>query len=127
LNLTTLPFWAKILPLTPTHLQQHYFSGAEDMATSVPEVHAALETACQFLKSVVTAYQQTIKDLNNQIRGNEENLNELGSQANPTQDTLDQIKKINQMLASLRDQLSKQQDGLVAAENDYEANCPPSK
>ncbi|WP_159008207.1 hypothetical protein [Bradyrhizobium sp. S69] len=95
------------------------------MATSVTEIHAALETACQLLKGVVTSYQQTIKALENQILGNEENLNTLHAQTNPDQSTLDQIKQISQMLTSLRDQLSKQQDGLVAAQADYEANCPP--
>jgi predicted nucleic acid-binding Zn-ribbon protein len=96
------------------------------MATSVAETHATLENACQFLKGVVTSYQQTIKALQNQILGNEEVLNKLRAQTNPDQNTLDQIKQISQMLTSLRDQVSKQQDGLVAAQDDYEANCPPS-
>jgi len=96
------------------------------MATSVAEIQAAVQNACQNLKGIVTYFKQAIQALDNQIQGNEENLKKLQAQANPDQNTINQINQIEQTLQSLRDQISQQQANLLAAQQDYESYCPAS-
>jgi septal ring factor EnvC (AmiA/AmiB activator) len=116
-------FLVKILSLTPTPLLQHFFQEENDMATSVPQ---ALETACQALLGAVNGTKALIKSLEEQVLSNEETLNQLLAVKNPDQATTDQIKQVQQMIKTLQDQVTQQQANLIGAENDYEANCPPS-
>jgi DNA-binding transcriptional regulator GbsR (MarR family) len=96
------------------------------MATSVPQIQAALETACQALWGAVTGTKALIKSLEKQVLSNQETLNQLLAETNPDQATTDRIKQIQQMVKTLQDQVTQQQANLIGAENDYEANCPPS-
>jgi predicted nucleic acid-binding Zn-ribbon protein len=96
------------------------------MATSVAEIQAAVGTACQALKGIVTSFQKAIERLEGQIEGNEQNLDKLRAQTNPDQNTINQIKLIEQTLTTLRDQISQQYANLAAAQADYESYCPSS-
>jgi hypothetical protein len=93
------------------------------MATSVPQ---ALETACQALLGAVTGTKALIKSLEEQVFSNEETLNKLLAVKDPDQATTDQIKQVQQMIETLQGQVTQQKANLIGAENDYEANCPPS-
>jgi hypothetical protein len=116
-------FLVKILSLTHYPSTAFFFLEGNDMATSVPQ---ALETACQALLGAVNGTKALIKSLEEQVLSNEETLNQLLAVKDPDQATTDQIKQVEQMIKTLQDQVTQQQANLIGAENDYEANCPPS-
>jgi len=94
------------------------------MATSVAEIQAAVHGGCERLAAIVASFRNAIQRLENQVEGNEENLDKLRAQTNPDQNTINQIALIEQTLTTLRDQISQQQDNLAAAQSDYEGLCP---